>query len=251
MNQQFHILNGDALKMQFPKEWSSNLIVVRECLMEGDVSADTLQEFYLKRATFIGEYFEKIERASYYEITVPEFEKILNITENSEINLWFEDDLFCQVNFWFVASFMLQNDRKYTFFLVRPNHGNEYSFGNMNHEELITSYKNRKALSVSDLTEIDKLWKSYQQNNIEKMIESGEILHEKFPFILAAIKAHNERIPVNGKPGRPFQTLQDIINELHTTNFEPVFREFCKREAIYGYGDLQVKNMLKQISKMN
>ena len=35
--------------------------------------------------------------------TVPEFLKMQNIPENSEINLWFEDDLFCQVTFWFYS----------------------------------------------------------------------------------------------------------------------------------------------------
>ncbi len=34
---------------------------------------------------------------------------------------------------------------------------------------------------------------------------------------------------------------------LQTQNFGLIFREFCKREGIYGFGDLQVKRLLEEI----
>jgi len=47
--------------------------------------------------------------------------------------------------------------------------------------------------------------------------------------------------------GRPSQSLIRIINELNTVEFEPIFREFSKREDIYGFGDLQVKRLFNEI----
>lgn len=35
-----------------------------------------------------------------------------------------------------------------------------------------------------------------------------------------------------------------IVEELNTKEFGSIYREFNRREAIYGFGDLQVKNMM-------
>ena len=44
-------------------------------------------------------------------------------------------------------------------------------------------------------------------------------------------------------------SLIQIIKELKTEEFGPVFKEFNKRESIYGFGDLQVKRLFNQIKK--
>jgi hypothetical protein len=51
----------------------------------------------------------------------------------------------------------------------------------------------------------------------------------------------------NENPGRPSQSLIAIMNQFKTEDFDTVFREFSKREPIYGFGDLQVKRLLDQI----
>ena len=45
------------------------------------------------------------------------------------------------------------------------------------------------------------------------------------------------------------KSLKQIISELKTHEFDPVFKEFCQREAIYGLGDLQVKRMFDKITE--
>jgi len=60
------------------------------------------------------------------------------------------------------------------------------------------------------------------------------------------ISAHLERIPDDGNIGRPQQTVIDILNE-GKTNFHEIYEAFWKRDAIYGFGDMQVYNMLKEM----
>jgi len=79
------------------------------------------------------------------------------------------------------------------------------------------------------------------------MIRIAEKLNDRFSFLIYAVQAHKDRLPLNGNSGRPTQTLIRIMNELNTAEFGPIFREFSKREAIYGFGDLQVKRMLAEI----
>lgn len=249
MRQQYHILNGDALKCRFPIEFGTNIFVVRECLMEGNVSGDNLETFYANRSKFLGEYFGELEPGNYYTVTVPEFEKINNIPANSEINLWFEDDLFCQVNLWFVVYLIGQKDWHDSVYLVRPKTGSEYSFSTMTENELILAFQNKTELDETTRNRISGLWQNYKQYNLVELKYNAGQLSTRFPFIQYAVNAHLDRLPKNGNPGRPVKTLQQIIKDLGTTEFTPIFKEFCQREAIYGYGDWQVKKMLETIIK--
>ena len=97
------------------------------------------------------------------------------------------------------------------------------------------------------LVELSKLWKLYQQDDCDEMIRIAEKLKDRFPFFIYAIKAHKDRFPQNGNLGKPTQSLIQIMDELNTLEFGPIFREFSKREEIYGFGDLQVKRMLDEI----
>ena len=54
------------------------------------------------------------------------------------------------------------------------------------------------------------------------------------------VKAHIERFPKDGSKGRPEKVIEDIIKNV-STDFHKVFKEFCNRESIYGFGDTQVK----------
>ena len=97
MRKQIHILNGDSLKEQFPDELQGELIVARECLADGNVEGKNLDDLYKTKAQFIRKYYGDFTPDNYYKKTVSEFEKIQTIPPDSDINLWFEDVLFCQV----------------------------------------------------------------------------------------------------------------------------------------------------------
>lgn len=247
-NKQVHILNGDALKEFFPKNMDGEIIVARECLMAGNVEGEDLAEFFKNRARFIAENYAVSENY-YFENTATEFYKIETIPEDSEINLWFEDDLFCQVNMWFVISLIINNYENQPVYLVRPKKGSEYSFGNMTSEELALEFHHKIKIEYDELMEFGNLWKFYKKAGWVELQKTAEKLYNRFPFLQSAVNAQLERLPKNGRPGRPQQTLAKIIQELKTTEFEPVFKEFCKREAIYGFGDLQVKQMLGKLSQ--
>ena len=117
MESTYHILNGDALLEQLPDSIEGERLVCRECLVDGDVQGDTLEELYATRAKFIGTHYPGETEEGYYAEAVPELNKIAAIPAGSNVYLWFEDDLFCQVNLWFVAS-MLPDEVEV--FLVRP-----------------------------------------------------------------------------------------------------------------------------------
>lgn len=245
MPKQIHILNGDALKQQFPKQITGEIIVMRECLVDGPVQGDNLHDFYATRAEFISNNFggtkEEYEEKSAFEIN-----KILEIDGDADINLWFEDDLFCQVNLWFVVDQLYnQGQSKGQIFLIRPEKLTPYGFGGLSESELLNIYQNRTSLSQTD--RISMLWRSYQEEDTDRLLELSIELEALYPFIRKAAEAHMARIPKGDNPDRPTQSLMEIMKELNTKEFGPIFREFNQREAIYGFGDLQVKRIYDQI----
>ncbi|MEE9371783.1 MAG: hypothetical protein V3V00_01895 [Saprospiraceae bacterium] len=251
MKIKYHILNGDCLKEEFPATLEGRKIIARLCLVDGDVKADSLSELFKIRAKFISDNYGKHTEECYFEKTVPEIEKIQNIPDHLEINLWFEDDLFCQVNFWFVVNLLYYHTKSCNIYLIRPKEKSKYSFSSMVENELVEVYTKRKKIEPFDFNELRKLWGFYQHDNIIEMLRIARKLDKKYPFLIPAIQAHEGRMAKDGNLGRPKNSLIQIISDLKTNNFGQIFRAFSKREEIYGFSDLQVKRLYDELINSN
>lgn len=247
MKEQYHILNGDALKDQFPKDVKGEIIVARECLVDGNVAGNSLEEIFETRASFISKHYDGNTIESYYQNSVSEFDKMRAIPSGTEVNLWFEDDLFCQVNFWFVGYLLHQQQKNNPVYLVRPKVHSPYGFAALNSNELSALIQDRKR--ITDLDKVSGLWIAYQLQNFNTLLDIAIELEQEYPFIFPAVKAHIDRFPTNGKQGRPEETLFALMTEFGTDDFGQVFKAFNEKESIYGFGDLQVKRLFDIIKK--
>ena len=66
MKKQYHILNGDALKEVFPKSIPGDLIITRECLVDGNVKGKNRNDFYRNRAEFLSNNYGDFKISDYY-----------------------------------------------------------------------------------------------------------------------------------------------------------------------------------------
>jgi hypothetical protein len=244
----FHILNGDSLAYSFPDtKIPGEVVVVREALIDGELSGDSLQEFWQTRARSIDISIEE-----YHNRVVTEFEKIMSAPPDTEFNLWFEYDLFCQVNMWFVLSIInsLPAGKKvfavYTTYLNNTDKNFWNGYGPAATNELLNCYANKIELNKADLQFGEDLWKAYKNNELEKLSKLSIHQSPAFPHIQEVIKAHIDRFPGNGEKGRPEKVLEDITKTI-STDFNKVFSEFWKRESIYGFGDLQLKKIYDEV----
>jgi len=244
-----HILNGDCLKNQLEDKFKEEFIVMRECLIDGNVQGDTLAEFFSNRAAFTAHY-DGCTVSGYHQYAASEIKKINTIPLKSDIFCWFEDDLFCQANWWFVINLLIKNGHQSRIYLVRPNNGHRYSFATMTEHELVTAFDNKQLLLSWQLTLLERLWSLYQQKKCNAMLEIATKLSKELPFLLPAIVAHQHRTPDENGLGYPQRQLLAIMQELGTTEFGPVFQCFSEREGIYSFGDLQVKQMFDQLIKI-
>ncbi|GAB3661668.1 hypothetical protein GCM10028791_36340 [Echinicola sediminis] len=247
MDEVYHILNGDALKAHFPRNLRGELIICRECLVDGPVGGETDGIFYQNRARFIQEAYPGFTQADYYEKTVAELEKLKKIPKEASVHLWFEDDLFCQVNCWFVLDRLKVQGHKGPLFLVRPHTDLMFGFGTLSPAALKEVFALGQRISPEDFQDFSEMWKGYVLKEGKKLRSLAAHMSATFPFLPEAVEAEIARWVPEGEMGRPEKCLKSIIEELGTREFGPVFREFCKRESIYGFGDLQVKRLMEKV----
>ncbi len=243
----FHILNGDALLRQFPSTIPGRKLVARECLVDGPVTGISLEGLFSTRLKYMAQTY-RVDEVSYAEKTIREFNRMRTIPEGATVYLWFEDDLFCQVNAWFVASIFDATPHDLNIYWVTPSADLQKGFGGMNAEELRTAFKNATAISRDDLATLATMWPAYQHQDFSSMIQLAVALQPILPMLPAAVAAHIERFPADGSPGRPQRVLQALQREYGKDNFGKAFQEFSRTQAIYGFGDLQVKRIWDSLS---
>ncbi|MDP9957643.1 hypothetical protein J2X97_003312 [Epilithonimonas hungarica] len=240
MKKIFHITNGDYLAEDLKKtSIEGKIIVCREALISGNLKAESLEEFWEIRAKSISEDYN-ISKESYYEKSVSEFERILNIPEGSEVNLWFENDLFCQVNLWFCISLIskVNNLKIYRVFPKEIVENHWKGFSDSEGSDLEESLKSKVLFDKNDIELAQNLWKAYQNNDIDYLKQLSEDQSDCFHFLKEVTEAY-----INIKPENFIKN--QIENGL--TDFDSVLKKFQQELGIFGFGDLQVKKIYDKV----
>ena len=246
----YHILNGDALAYSFPETHiEGEIMVVREALINGDLSGNDLPGFWRSRAACM-----QLTAADYQQKVVSEFEKILKAPNGTEFNLWFEYDLFCQINMWFVLWLINNLSIKKTVYAVYPFHLGRNDkhfwngFGPANPAQLQACFAERILLSNADLQSGQELWTACKDNHFEALLRLAKNQSPAFPFLQEVVSAHIDRFPKDGTKGRPESVIEDIIKNTGT-DFTNMCKEFWNRESIYGFGDDQLKCLYDKVMR--
>lgn len=248
----YHILNGDSLARSFADAHiGGEIIVDREGLVDGDPGSATegkdLDAFWHTRAAHMGISYEE-----YRGRVAVEFEKMLAAPGDSEFNLWFEYDLFCQVNMWFVLSLLADMPvRKkvyavYTSWLDREDKHFWNGFGMATREQLQQAFEDRMLLSGSDIEFGHDLWAAYKRGDLLELHRLSRYQSAAFPYLQEVVEAHMDRFPRVNETGRPERVLGEIMKD-GPTDFGTVFRKFWERESIYGFGDSQLKPLYEKV----
>jgi hypothetical protein len=165
--------------------------------------------------------------------------------EHDEVVLWFEHDLFCQVQLiyllqWFAAREL--GDTKLSLVCVnefpgvQPFHG----LGQLNQEQLQSLFPARSHIAAPQFELAARAWEAYSASDARALISLLRSDMSALPFLKDALKKHLERFPStrNGL-GRIENTALALVPEGYT-KFRSLFPAFSRRESGYGFGDAQV-----------
>ncbi len=250
-----HIHNGDssadtAKQSTLPGEH----FAFREALIEGPTPAGLDQAEWLRvRASHLaenhGENAEQIERD-----LAEQQRKLSTVADQEETVLWFEHDLFCQVNLIYLLDWFVKNKLEKTKLNLIcigefPGKRNFRGLGELNAAELASLFPDRQPVTQEQLDLATAAWNAYCSSDPTEIQTLLQTDTSALPFLADALTAHLKRFPSskNGL-GRVEQTSLELISG-GVTDFAGLFRSFIESEPTYGFGDSQLWLALRRLSE--
>ncbi|EAR01422.1 DUF1835 domain-containing protein [Maribacter sp. HTCC2170] len=256
MSSLLHITNGDSLTERLKSlDLKGDIITWREMLCEGKTLTNVGSEtFWKTRFEFLNKNY-KVSKSWFIEKTLKEYRSLCNHKQQDNIVLWFEYDLFCQVNMLAVISW-LKTHRKYAnISLVCSGNEDEsdklYGLGELDNDYLMKLYENRTELSMNDIEYADYVWQLYCSDNPIRLENLTDFKNYKFDYLSDAIKAHLRRFPTikNGLNSLENNILQLSLDEKPKSKRE-LLRTVLNNQGVYGYGDTQFERMISNLKPL-
>jgi len=239
----YHVLPGDAQVEEFRKTGlGGELIVFREALITGPIDAANVDEFWDRRAHYVlSEYGE--DEIDYQEKVADEILRLGEVDEGDEVNLWFEFELFCGVNFWFCLDQLKGSGASiYRVSPVDVSPDNVWDgFGNHTADDLRACYESRVQLTEEDIRTGAELWAAFRENDRGRLRELGGYRSPAFPLLKEVCEASSDM------DTRPAAIVRESVASGKRGSDE-VFPEFRSRAGVYGFGDLQVEKLLERFN---
>lgn len=249
MTPTLHILNGDQLSKQLQgASYFQSQLVVREALLVGPVHGDALGEFWKNRTDFIASSYG-VDAEAYAKKTIREIERLQVIPKGTAVCLWFEDDLFCQVNLWFILSLLadIQGIHLFRVFPPTPPSENQWvGFGQATPAALEKVYLARVPFHPSDAALGKALWQAFQREDWEAFKNLSLHTSPCFKSLEEVCQAQLDRLPGIHGLGKPERIIQEILAR-GIIDFPLLFQEFNRQAGVYGFGDLQVKALVDSL----
>ncbi|WP_127136823.1 DUF1835 domain-containing protein [Flagellimonas oceanensis] len=256
MKSLLHITNGDSFTSRLQSlEFKGDVITWREMLCEGKtLSTVGSESFWKTRFEFLNKNY-KVSKSWFIEKTLKEYRSLCNHKQQDQIVLWFEYDLFCQINMLAVISWLKQHRRHAEISLVCSGkvEGSTklYGLNELNDEKLMELYENRKVLSQDDIEYADYIWQLYCSDNpirLENQIANNDF---QFEYLSDALKTHLKRFP----------TIKNGLNDLENHILEvakkhkpksknELMKDLLTDQGFYGFGDTQYERMVSSLKPL-
>jgi len=249
-----HIHNGDstadAAKLTtLPGEH----FAFREALIEGPAPASLDRtEWRRVRARHLSESYGVDREQCERELADLE-NKLATFAEHEEIVLWFEHDLFCQLNLIYLLDWFGQQSlvkTKLSLICIGEFSGKENfrGLGGLDTSELASLFPGRRPVTQRQLELAASAWQAFRSNDPTKIQDLLQTGTSALPFLGAAFTAHLRRFPStnNGLGSVEMKSLELVDSGLK--NFTDLFHGFGEAEPIYGLGDAQLWLALRRMS---
>ncbi|SDE30045.1 hypothetical protein SAMN05421636_104280 [Pricia antarctica] len=256
MSSLLHITNGDHFTEKLQSlSLKGDIITWREMLCEGKtLNSVGSESFWKTRFEFLNKNY-KVSKSWFIEKTLKEYRSLCNHKQQDEIVLWFDYDLFCQINMIAVLSW-LKTHRKYAHIsLVSTGKLDEsdkmYSLHDLSDEQLLSHYAHKIELTQDDIEYADYVWQLYCSDNPIRLENLSDYSEFQFDYLSGAIQAHLHRFPSikNGLNDMENNILR-LAAEQKPANRKVFMSEIHKKEAILGFGDIQYERALVRLKPL-
>lgn len=245
-----HITNGNALTDYLRDlDFKDDILTWQEMLCEGPTIPAINSRAFLKLRTDFLKKFYDIE-VNTREI-LAELSKLDDTDKYSEINLWFEYDLFCHINLIGVINLLHQKEIKKPLYLICSGRveGEKRlkGLGELNPKQLKLHYKEKIRLTQEDIDLTIALWRTYcgKDHNI---LKPYIVTNSSFKYMSNCLKAHLKRFS-HQKSG--LNVLEDNILRIVRDNFIKskghLLGYSINYQGFYGFGDIQLERIINKL----
>ncbi len=256
MSSLLHITNGDSFTQRLQKlDLKGDIITWREMLCEGKTETNVGSEsFWKTRFDFLHKHYN-VSKSWFVEKTLKEYRSLCNHKQQDQIILWFEYDLFCQINMLAVISWLKTHRRYADISLVCSGNEDEtdrlYGLNELSDEQLLGLYKNRIQLSQNDIEYADYVWQLYCSDNPIRLENLIDYDNYQYTYLSDAIKTHLKRFP----------TIKNGLNEIENKILEIAVAEkpaskkallgsILNNQGYYGFGDSQFQRVINNLKPL-
>lgn len=252
-----NIHNGDA-SADIARESSipGKHFAWREALIEGPTPAGVNGvEWRRRRARHLSKAYG-VEQDKCEQELLKQEKELQSFPNYDEVVLWFEHDLFCQVNLvclldWFSQQRLGNTKLSLVCIDSFPGKENFRGLGELNPDELNSLFPSRQPVTREQFQLASRAWEAYRSpdpRDIETFLQTDTSM---LPFLAPALRAHQRRFPstTNGLGRIENRGLQLVGSGLK--NFGDLFQRFGEVEPIYGLGDAQFWSSLQRLSDAN
>ena len=251
-----HITNGDSTTNYLKKlNIEGEFITWREMLCEGKTTIDVGSERFWKNRFLYLKSSYKVTKQKFINYTLKEYRNLCNKKQLDEIVLWFENDLFCQINMIAVISWLKRYRKGYTISIIQPKlrRSTVYrGFSELTENQISQALKKRINLTLDDIEYADYIWQLYCSDSPLRL----EVVYKFNPMspfqnLTTAVEDHLKRFPSihNGLNA----VENEILSVAHTNmlkNKDQLVGTLLKSQPNYGYGDLQYLQKLEQLKSL-
>lgn len=252
-----HITNGDTTTQYLHKlKFKGDFITWREMLCEGKTTSDVGSEVFWKtRFEFLKSSY-KVTKKKFIDYTLKEYRSLCKHKFQEEIVLWFEHDLFCQINMLAVLSWLKRFRKGHRITLVTAGKvdGSEklHGLSQLSEEQIHQHFNNRVELSQDDIEYADYIWQLYCSDSPLRL----ETVHKfnpmsPFTYLEDALKAHLLRFPSTQNGLNHIENeILSAVNKNQYSNKEELISHLLENQENYGFGDVQYEHKLNRMKKL-
>lgn len=241
-----HIHNGDSTagtlkEANFPGEH----FAFREALATGPTpSGLSKDEWFAVRAAYLAEG-DKFDADKFQQDLERADAALDKISNHAEIILWFEHDLFCQINLAYLLDrFSRQDIGQSCLSLICigefPGRPDFRGLGELTAEEMASLFDTRHEVTEAEMNLAQKAWSAFcspDPSVIEQLLTEDT---SAMPFLQGALTQHLTRFPsVKNGLGQAENKLLELISD-GTTKFLQLCPAFFNAAPAYGLGDTQI-----------
>lgn len=186
--------------------------------------------------------------SEYRRKVLSEFQKLKRFN-GSEIVLWYEYDVFCQVNFIALISYILKSRKEVKLSIIcvgdHPDFNKRVGLGEIPTTEYEDLFSSRTALSRSTMREADKawmLWCGKMHSNLEKIDFNG------LPYLKDALQASTVLFSEGDGSSELEKRIGSMLSNEGMSDRD-VVRNLLLEDKALGFGDLQYFYLVDRIKK--